>query len=163
MFLIMNPEEEKLTNSEIIPTSKLSNEIDKDDPQENKNIEAENEKNILPNLIQFNVKDIVPTLGDKDIVPNLGDKKFNIQESQEITRAKLATFLVTILSGTIIASFALVLGLLLISIFVDEKKTSSFDKTSSLVKDLITVILTSQIGLVGTALGFYFGSKGDSD
>lgn len=163
MFLIMNPEEEKLTNSEIKPTSKLSNEIDKDDPQENKNIEAENEKNILPNLIQFNVKDIVPTLGDKDIVPNLGDKKFNIQESQEITRAKLATFLVTILSGTIIASFALVLGLLLISIFVDEKKTSSFDKTSSLVKDLITVILTSQIGLVGTALGFYFGSKGDSD
>ena len=47
--------------------------------------------------------------------------------------------------------------------FVDEKKSHSFDKTSSLVKDLATVIFTAQIGLVGTALGFYFGSKNSAD
>jgi len=44
--------------------------------------------------------------------------------------------------------------------FVDEKKVESFDRTSSLVKDLITFILTAQTGLIGTALGFYFGSRG---
>lgn len=143
----MSPEEKKLSISESSteirqPFNLPNNELDKkDDTQLNKTVE------------------LVPV---QDVFPRLGEK-FNIQESQEQTRAKLATFLVTILSRTIIASFALVLGLLLISIFVDEKKTSSFDKTSSLVKDLITVILTSQIGLVGTALGFYFGSKGNSD
>jgi len=154
MFLIMNPEEKNLTTSEIKLTSKLPNEIDKDDPQGNKSIEVGNEKNILPNLIQYNAK---------DILPNLDDKEFNLQASQETTRSQLATLLVSILSRTIIASFSLVIVLLIMSIFIDEKKTSSFDKTSALVKDLITLILTAQIGLVGTALGFYFGSKGNSD
>jgi hypothetical protein len=45
---------------------------------------------------------------------------------------------------------------------VDEKKNNSFDKTSALAKDLITFILTAQTGLIGTALGFYFGSKGNT-
>ncbi len=154
MFLIMNPEEKKLTTSEIKPTSQLPNEIDKDDPQENKNIELGDEKNILPNLIQFNAK---------DIVPNLDNKEFNLQASRETTRSQLANFLISLLSKTIIASFSLVVVLLIMSIFIDEKKASSFDKTSALVKDLITLILTAQIGLVGTALGFYFGSKENSD
>lgn len=142
----MSPEEKKLSipesPTEIKQPSKLpNNELDKDDTQVNKNVE------LVP------VQEIFPSLG----------KKFSIRESQEQTRANLANFLVAILSRTIIASFTLVIVLLIISIFVDEKKSSSFDKTSALVKDLITVILTSQIGLVGTALGFYFGSKGDSD
>ncbi|MFN5302689.1 MAG: hypothetical protein ACK5C9_08610 [Pseudanabaena sp.] len=150
----MNPEEKNLTTSEIKPTSKQPNEIGKDETQEKNNIELDNEKDILPNLIQFNAK---------GIVPNLDDKEFNLQASQETTRSQLATLLVSILSRTIIASFSLVVVLLIMSIFIDEKKTSSFDKTSALVKDLITLILTAQIGLVGTALGFYFGSKGNSD
>jgi len=32
-------------------------------------------------------------------------------------------------------------------------------KTTALVKDLITLVVTSQIGLIGSALGFYFGSR----
>jgi hypothetical protein len=80
------------------------------------------------------------------------------------TRDELARFLTYTLAGTIVASFVVVVSLTIMSgFFVDEKKTSSFDKTSALAKDLIVTILTSQIGLVGTAIGFYFGSKGNSD
>jgi uncharacterized protein YacL len=75
----------------------------------------------------------------------------------------LATYLIYILASTIGVSFGLLIGLVIMSASVDEKKISSFDKASALVKDLITVILTSQIGLVGTALGFYFGSKSNQD
>jgi hypothetical protein len=42
--------------------------------------------------------------------------------------------------------------------FISQNQVESFNKTSSLVKDLITFILTAQTGLIGTALGFYFGS-----
>jgi len=97
------------------------------------------------------------------VFPKINPEKLTIAERQEVTRAGLANFLVMLLSGTIISSFVLVIVLLIISISVDEKKTSSFDKTSALVKDLITLIFTTQIGLVGTALGFYFGSKDNSD
>jgi hypothetical protein len=34
-----------------------------------------------------------------------------------------------------------------------------FQSNSQLVKDLITFLITSQTGLLGTALGFYFGSR----
>jgi hypothetical protein len=89
--------------------------------------------------------------------------KATLQGEQEKTRAKLATYLIYILASTIGVSFGLLIGLVIMSASVDEKKISSFDKASALVKDLITVILTSQIGLVGTALGFYFGSKSNQD
>ncbi len=149
----MSSEEKKISvsdpSTEVRQISNLpNNEVDKDDSRINKDIEVP-------------VQDVFPSLSN--VIPSLGNKKFDIQESQEITRAKLAIFLVNILARTILASFALVISLLIISIFVDEKKTSSFDKTSTLVKDLITLILTAQIGLIGTALGFYFGSKGNSD
>ena len=98
-----------------------------------------------------------------DIIPAYASTDFNLQESQEKTRSGLANILVRILSRTIIASFFLIVALLGISIFVDDKKTASFDKTSALAKELITVIFTAQIGLVGTALGFYFGSKSNQD
>jgi hypothetical protein len=80
------------------------------------------------------------------------------------TRKDLAKFLTYTLAGTIVASFTVIVALTIMSGFlVDEKKTSSFDKTSALAKDLIVTILTSQIGLVGTAIGFYFGSRGNAD
>lgn len=112
-------------------------------------------RNLSPNQSKLDV----PTQSELDIPKQSSD----LRHKQEATRADLATRLINILSTTIIASFVLVIGLMLISIFVDEKKTSSLDKTSALAKDLITVIFTAQIGLVGTALGFYFGSKGNSD
>jgi hypothetical protein len=57
----------------------------------------------------------------------------------------------------------LFIGLVILSIFIDEKKSTSFDKTSSLVKESITVIFTAQISIVATAIGFYFGSKSNQD
>jgi hypothetical protein len=93
----------------------------------------------------------------------LSSENFDIKKSREKTRSDLATILVTILSQTILASFFLILVLLGISIYVDDKKTASFEKTSALAKELITVIFTAQIGLVGTALGFYFGSQSNQD
>ena len=52
----------------------------------------------------------------------------------------------------------LVVALIVVSVFIDEKNINSFDKTSALAKDLIALILASEAGLIGTVLGFYFGS-----
>lgn len=84
--------------------------------------------------------------------------RFTLAERQETTRSQLATFLIKILAGTLIASFSLIIILIVMSHFIDQNQVESFNKTSSLVKDLITFILTAQTGLIGTALGFYFGS-----
>ncbi len=111
------------------------------------------------------ISDLSPVQSNKpdlqSINPNQGD---TLPDKQEKTRAWLATFLTYTLAGTITTSFILIIGLVVMSgFFVDEKRNSSFDKTSALAKDLITFILTAQTGLIGTALGFYFGSKGNSD
>jgi len=110
------------------------------------------------------ISNLSPTqskISTESLTPEQGD---DLQKSQEQTRAKLAKFLTYTLAGTIVASFTVIVALTIMSGFlVDEKKTSSFDKTSALAKDLIVTILTSQIGLVGTAIGFYFGSRGSTD
>jgi hypothetical protein len=98
----------------------------------------------------------------KNLVPSQIETGIKLEERQETTRSQLATFLIKILAGTLTASFGLIILLTVMSGFVDDRKTESFDKTSSLVKDLITFILTAQTGLIGTALGFYFGSRGNN-
>lgn len=98
----------------------------------------------------------------KNLLPSQVETGIKLEERQETTRSQLATFLIKILAGTLTASFGLIILLTVMSGFVDESKVESFDKTSSLVKDLITFILTAQTGLIGTALGFYFGSRGNN-
>ncbi|MBD2188986.1 hypothetical protein H6F41_12630 [Pseudanabaena sp. FACHB-723] len=142
----MNPEEKNTPISQPLETNKISNlpdvEINRDYIRTNKNIEG------------VSLKDITPTQGEEVDIP----------ARQETTRSWLATFLTYTLAGTIAASFCLIISLIIMSGFiVDEKKNSSFDKTSTLAKDLITFILTAQTGLIGTALGFYFGSRGNAD
>ncbi|MEA5485937.1 hypothetical protein VB775_03845 [Pseudanabaena sp. CCNP1317] len=101
---------------------------------------------------------------DKNSVVPLDLHKTAMQAAREKTRTNLATFLTYTLGGTIATSFILIIILVGMSgLIVDEKKNSSFDKTSALAKDLITFILTAQTGLIGTALGFYFSSKENSD
>ncbi len=150
----MHPEEQKPPISEssadLFPKLRLPNETSEDDSQQNKNMNF------------ANAKTITPTQGELWF-PTTNTEKLTIPESQEKTRAELARFLVQILSRTIIASFSLFIGLLILSIFIDEKKSSSFDKTSALVKESIMVIFTAQISIVATALGFYFGSKSNQD
>ncbi len=132
IFLMMNPEDKRLSEGE--PITKGISDL---------------------SPVQSNKPDL------QSINPNQGA---TLPDRQETTRAWLATFLTYTLAGTITTSFILIISLVVMSGFiVDEKKNSSFDKTSALAKDLITFILTAQTGLIGTALGFYFGSKGNSD
>lgn len=116
----------------------------------------------------YRVRELVaPTLqaGEVDIkklMPSVVDTNIKLEERQETTRSRLATFLIKILAGTVAASFAAVIILTIMSGFIDERKSTTFDKNTALVKDLITFILTAQTGLIGTALGFYFGSRGSN-
>ncbi|MBD2578350.1 hypothetical protein [Oscillatoria sp. FACHB-1406] len=98
----------------------------------------------------------------KNLLPSMVDTNIKLEERQETTRSQLATFLIRILAGTVAASFAAVITLTIMSGFIDERKAATFDKNTTLVKDLITFILTAQTGLIGTALGFYFGSRGSN-
>ena len=97
-------------------------------------------------------------------VPSQKETGTKLQERQEQTRSQLATFLIKILAGMLIASFGLIALLIVMSVLVDADKEPVLIKNIALAKDLITFILTAQTGLIGTALGFYFGSKsGNSD
>ena len=108
---------------------------------------------------EVNVEKLLPTQNVEKLLPTQTDINLKIQQKQEETRSELATFLVKILYRTLIGSFVLVAGLIVASITVEEKKADSLAKNTTLVKDLITYLLTAQTGLIGTALGFYFGSQ----
>jgi hypothetical protein len=96
-------------------------------------------------------------------VPSQKDTKQKLAERQEATRSELARALIWILGGTLTASFVLMITLTVVSGFlIKSERVETFDKNSSTIKDLITFILTSQTGLIGTALGFYFGSRGNN-
>lgn len=75
--------------------------------------------------------------------PTLSDP-FNIQASQEKTRSRIAIFLLTLLGVTVAFTFMYVwLG----------------DLSKPGAKELVTLVVTSVFTLIGTALGFYFGTK----
>lgn len=94
-----------------------------------------------------------------NLIPFQKETGIKLEEKQEETRSKLATFLIKMLATTLVSSFLLVVILILSTSFMDEKKAEFIEKKSTLVKDLVTFIITAQTGLIGTALGFYFGSK----
>jgi hypothetical protein len=124
----------------------------------------ENERPSISESIKKDISDLSPVQSNKPDIQSINpNQSASLPDRQETTRAWLATFLTYTLAGTITTSFILIISLVVMSGFiVDEKKTNSFDKTSALAKDLITFILTAQTGLIGTALGFYFGSKGNN-
>ena len=72
------------------------------------------------------------------------EKEFYLEKGQEKTRGILTYVLV----GTLVVS------LVVFSIFIFISDLNGESK-----KELITLIWTSQITLIGTALGFYFGKK----
>jgi hypothetical protein len=78
-----------------------------------------------------------------------GFTEFNIVKEQEKTRAELAKWLVQTFMVSIGATFVLILIALL---WVDQEKTP-------LLKDFLSIVLTIQSGLVGSAIGFYFGKN----
>ncbi len=49
--------------------------------------------------------------------------------------------------------------LVILSIFVDAQELEAFTQISALVKDILILVLTTQMVLIGTVLGFYFGTS----
>ena len=138
----INPEEQKTPLSEIPPEKNL--------------ISMNPSPEIVKRYVETQEVDL------KNLLPSQIETGIKLEERQETTRSQLATFLIKILAGTLTASFGLIVLLTVMTGVIDEKKSESFTKTSALVKDLITFILTAQTGLIGTALGFYFGSRGSN-
>ncbi|MUL39318.1 hypothetical protein [Gloeocapsopsis dulcis] len=73
-------------------------------------------------------------------------RRFDIVESQERTRANLATWLLISLGATLF-------GVSLFVAFAPANEKTENDR------QLITLIWTSEVTLVSSALGFYFGSR----
>ena len=69
--------------------------------------------------------------------------KARIAESQESTRGRLAIIIVSIYGATILFCFAVIS----LSIAKEERK------------EILTLIITSQATLIGSAIGFYFGKN----
>jgi small-conductance mechanosensitive channel len=99
------------------------------------------------------------TKGDiEDLVPS----QRNLSDKQENTRSKLATSLINILAGTLIGSFALIVVMTIMIGLVSKDKEVLLKEHNAWLKDMITLALTAQTGLIGSALGFYFGSRGNN-
>ena len=71
------------------------------------------------------------------------------QEQREKTRSNLAMTLVKMFGATMAVSY---LTIVLLIVFCPESKAKA-------VQDLIPLLLTPQISLVGVAVGFYFGEN----
>jgi heme/copper-type cytochrome/quinol oxidase subunit 2 len=87
---------------------------------------------------------------------NIKELKDALEWKREITRSILSCVLVLGVLGTILGTF--------IYIFRSTARESDKEQVqaTSSNKELITVMWTSQITLLGSALGFYFGSKSDA-
>lgn len=72
--------------------------------------------------------------------------------SKEKTKAWLIKGLIIIFGSTISV----------LSLFILIKIISPNSVNTEDLKDLLTLILTSEVGIVGTALGFYFGNQSKS-
>lgn len=77
-------------------------------------------------------------------------KAYDIAKSQEKTRAWLARGLFLLLAITYI-------GCVSSFLYYTFKSENKDDETA--IKDFMTLVISSQTTLVGTALGFYFGAK----
>jgi hypothetical protein len=89
--------------------------------------------------------DLDKTQQNQTSVEQLAPSAYDIPASQEKTRAKLAMGLLHLLGGSLIG----------IAVYIALNKD---DVTN---RELITLIWTSLVTLAGSALGFYFGSKGN--
>ena len=75
---------------------------------------------------------------------------------REKTRSKLAEFLIYSFTGTVAAIFAIIIIDKTFYYLASDKEKF---KEQPGIKDLITLVLTTQSTLVAAALGFYFGAR----
>jgi len=105
------------------------------------------------NTESFSIEDI-----SQEDLKTLGEK---IAKQREDTRSVLAERFLWILIGTYTLSFITMLGVLLTPIFTQINKELR-DESYVYTKDIISILITTQTGLVGSIMGFYFGSSSDS-
>lgn len=79
----------------------------------------------------------------------------DLNEEIEKTRSGLANKLLTLLISTYIGSFIILIAVVIYPVDNLEEKLQIYTYS----KDIMILLITTQTGLVGTALGFYFGSR----
>lgn len=100
-------------------------------------------------------QNLFDTVTSEDRRSSAGSRK--IRDLQEQKRGELASTLLSLFGLSIIASLLIGFALVMNRTERDNSEDREY------VKDLITIILASQTGLVSTALGFYFGSGSMND
>jgi hypothetical protein len=112
--------------------------------------------NSTPDLDEA-VKNLPPESNDKALVEaSKNEKVASVSQGsiEDKTRTRLSMLLVSGLIGTIFFIFVIVI--------MDKVAfwgNKDAKEQSQSAKELITLVLTTQTTLIGTALGFYFGSR----
>ena len=85
----------------------------------------------------------------------------SLDHKREDTRSNLANWLIWLLVGTYGVTF--VCSLCVMFIPVNENNLEERDKRYTYTKDIFALLITTQTGLVGSVIGFYFGSNQNRD
>lgn len=117
---------------------------------EDENSETENTILSLDKVVASRKKPDLATLNDA--TKSITSEPLTIEEQREHTRTWLATRLFNILTISLIGTG--------VYIFVDSLVPQQISQErSNMHREIITLIWTSQVTLMGSALGFYFGSE----
>ncbi len=79
-------------------------------------------------------------------------------------RGKLAFLLVGILGGLLVAAFALMFWIFYAALFTTKCDKDCAERIADLLMKVLGLVFTPVVALVGSALGFYYGTqpaKGD--
>lgn len=101
-------------------------------------------------LVKFDIQDKIGSLSNdlKKVQRDVED----ITRIETLTRRIIAISIITCIGMTLLGSFAYMFT----SIFAEQEKTNQDARNDA--KELITLLWTGQIGLIGSAMGYYFGS-----
>ena len=83
------------------------------------------------------------------------ETQVNVEVQRERARTRLSVGLLGLLTASLVGTGVYIFVDLLVPRNVSEQRSNTH-------RELITIIWTSQVTLVGSALGFYFGSERDS-
>lgn len=121
-------------------------------PEEPKTpIESEKEENAEIQIKPVNPDEFEKNLSEEEI-RNLDH---DLNKDIEKTRSGLANKLLSLLISTYIGSFIILIAIIIYPVDNQEEKSEIYTYS----KDIMTLLISTQTGLVGTALGFYFGSR----
>jgi hypothetical protein len=88
--------------------------------------------------------------------PGIQETQVGVEVQRERARTRLSVGLLGLLTASLAGTGAYIFLDLLVPRQISQER-------SNMHRELITIIWTSQVTLVGSALGFYFGSERDSN